>query len=380
MTGSPPSTLSRSLGRPPVKQQAIVDVLRREIFEGVLPPGSRLSTRRDLVIRFGGSLQTVQQALDQLVRERFVEVRGTSGTFVTGRPPNLHDYALIFPAAPFQPEFRRFWTALGNEAKRLNDIPGSARRISAFYGVDGHMDGEDFQRLAGLVQNRRLAGLIFGSSPFKLAGTVLMDQPDIPRVVIGNPSIHYDGIPQIHLDTLSFLRRAFEHLGQKRRRRVGVVCVVELEEAWHREFARQVKSRRMSTRPYWKLELHPALGASIRSIAHLLMNPGQGERPDALIITDDNLVEPITAGLIDAGVRVPEDLEIVAHCNFPWPTPSVVPARRLGFDAREVLSTCLKSIDAQRDARAAGTSPSCDPIVIDARFENEILTPTESLS
>ena len=50
------------------------------------------------------------------------------------------------------------------------------------------------------------------------------------------------------------------------------------------------------------------------------------DRPDALVITDDNLVPAATAGVLAAGRRVPADLEVVAHANFPHVTPSAVPA------------------------------------------------------
>jgi DNA-binding LacI/PurR family transcriptional regulator len=94
-----------------------------------------------------------------------------------------------------------------------------------------------------------------------------------------------------------------------------------------------------------------------------------GERPDGLIVADDNLVEHASAGIVDAMVRVPDDLEMVAHCNFPWPTPSVVKARRLGYDAREVVDACIRLLDRQREHRGQRMSQT-QPIP--ARFEDEL--------
>ena len=105
---------------------------------------------------------------------------------------------------------------------------------------------------------------------------------------------------------------------------------------------------------------------SARNCVHLLMHPGQAERPDALLISNDNLVEHASAGVIAAGVHVPDDLDVVAHCNFPWPAPSVLPVRRLGYDARALLKACIDSIDEQRQGRVPATA------VIPARFENEL--------
>jgi hypothetical protein len=85
-----------------------------------------------------------------------------------------------------------------------------------------------------------------------------------------------------------------------------------------------------------------------------------------LFVVDDNLVESATAGLIAADVKVPSDLHVVAHCNFPWPSPSVLPVKRLGYDIRECLQACIDAIDRQcngdRDVR---------PITVPARFEED---------
>ncbi len=86
--------------------------------------------------------------------------------------------------------------------------------------------------------------------------------------------------------------------------------------------------------------------------AHLLMHPNQRERPDGLIIADDNLVEPAVAGVVAAGVRVGEEADIVAHCNFPLTFNTVAPVTRLGFDARRILNLCIENIERQRRGEA----------------------------
>ena len=83
-------------------------------------------------------------------------------------------------------------------------------------------------------------------------------------------------------------------------------------------------------------------------------------------LVDDNLVEHATAGLIAADVRVPHDLDVIAHCNFPYPPPASTPAKRLGFDARDILDVCVGSIDRQR----AGESPAGTSFVR-AKFDDE---------
>jgi DNA-binding LacI/PurR family transcriptional regulator len=125
------------------------------------------------------------------------------------------------------------------------------------------------------------------------------------------------------------------------------------------------------------LTLEPFLwqGASLshpetaRRLAHLMVRRQQDHPPDALFIGDDNFVEYATAGIIDAGARVGEDLEVVGHCNFPWPTPSAIPLRRLGYDVREFLDVSLKTLQQQRDGQEH------PPYTVPARFEDELTFP-----
>jgi DNA-binding LacI/PurR family transcriptional regulator len=109
-----------------------------------------------------------------------------------------------------------------------------------------------------------------------------------------------------------------------------------------------------------------------RNTVQLLLAGPPRERPDALLIADDNLVEHATAGVIAAGLRAPEDVEIVAHCNFPWPAPSVLPARRLGYDTGELLFVCLGLLERQRRGEAV---PDCTRLA--PRFEDELRTASE---
>lgn len=135
----------------------------------------------------------------------------------------------------------------------------------------------------------------------------------------------------------------------------------------HAYFEAALKKHELETRPYWLqlAQLDGPLAAS--GAVQLLMHSRAAEAFDALLITDENLVEHATSGLLATGVRVPQDVEIVAHCNFPLLAPAALPAQRLGYDAREVMATCIDLIDR---ARAGQKTPALTPIA--ARFEDEI--------
>src|SRR6266849_4564392 len=118
--------------RKSVRQQTIIQRLRKQIVESRFPPGSRLPTRNELEGKFKASLMTVQRALSFLESEGFVCSRGRNGTFVSDYPPHLYCYALVFPHHPAREgHWVRFWTALSHEAARMQHR--SRRKFEFFY-------------------------------------------------------------------------------------------------------------------------------------------------------------------------------------------------------------------------------------------------------
>ena len=79
-------------------QQHVANILRSEIVSGVLPSESRMSTHLQLVDRFGVSALTVQHALNDLIRDRFLYSIPRKGTYVV---PNSVAIPAIGEDEPF---------------------------------------------------------------------------------------------------------------------------------------------------------------------------------------------------------------------------------------------------------------------------------------
>jgi len=56
----------------------------------------------------------------------------------------------------------------------------------------------------------------------------------------------------------------------------------------------------------------------------------------------------------------------VIHANFPSPVPNVLPARRLGYDARTALTFCLELLEEVRQGKPARVR------TVPAVFEDEL--------
>ena len=357
------------VGRPPDRKHQIMRQLRREIVSGALAPGAPFPTREAIISRFGASPGTVNSAVDGLRGEGFIEPRGRQGTFVTLNPPHLTRYAVLFAVNQDTRHWTGYYTALSNvitEANRSAAEPGPT--ISTYSNLHRTWFSRDFRALTEDVVEQRIAGLIFATSPYDLKDTPLVEDDGLPRVAVAAIASDW-WFPTVSLDGASFRKSAVGYLAGLGRKRVAVIGP-------HRsgDWESAIAAQGLETRPYWLHPVNVMAAEAAHGIAHLLTRLPAGDRPDALVVTDDNLLDHVLAGLLAAGVRLPDELAIVAHCNFDGTTTSVLPLARLGYDARRVLSACIGLIDAQR----RGETP--DAITrVPAQFAWEIHPPLENL-
>lgn len=348
-------------GAGPSLAETIAGRLRRDIVRGRLRPGVRLPRRDELARRYAASVVTVQAAVDYLVKEGFVVVGARKhGSFVAERPPHLHHYKLLFP---YDPSYRgEFWRVLRLAARGLSD--GTDREFSFFYGLGGHRDIESYRELVDEVRDERVAGLIFASGAAEFAGTPILDQPGIPRVAIAN-SYELAGIPKLHTDYAGFFDRALDTLLAQGRRRIAVLfgasgdgtaagsetAVAGMSGSILGEFNGCMAARGLSPNPLWTQFCHIWSSLSARHCLQLMLHAGQRERPDGLILADDNFIPAATQGIVDAGVRVPDDLSVVALANFPVGIRAAVPVTRFGFDCKAMLATLAGWVDLLRSGQ-----------------------------
>jgi DNA-binding LacI/PurR family transcriptional regulator len=351
--------------RKAAKQSRVVAKLREEILDGKFGETGRLPTLHQLARRFRVSYLTAQRSVKLLVEEELVETHPRRGTSPNARPPHHARYALVFPHDPADTAslWSRFYSTLVNETRRVEKNLGV--RFDSFYGLDKGRQSQDYARLLESVQTRRVAGIIFTSSPHHLIGTPLLDQPGIPRVAMMGGML-FSNVPTVSFQR-DFFRRALRYLAGRDCARVALL--VQFDQIAPEVFSRLVVDAGLTTKPSWIVPMTPHLVAGARTYVQLLLAVSREERPDALIIADDNYVEPAIEGIKLTGVKVPSELEIVAHTNFPWAGASPLPVARLGYEAAEALRACVRLIDRQR---AGETVPALT--VLPAKFEEELTT------
>jgi DNA-binding LacI/PurR family transcriptional regulator len=117
------------------------------------------------------------------------------------------------------------------------------------------------------------------------------------------------------------------------------------------EFCQEQAARRnMLMPPPWlipDLPSDPARMSLLRHYVYLLLRDAT-YRPDSLVVADDSVLDSVVAGIFDAGLRIGEDLQVVAHCNYPLPKPDQWPVTRVGWPVPTVLDTAFNLLDRQR--------------------------------
>jgi len=345
------------------KHEYILDTLRHEILTKVFPPETRLPTQSELTQRFQVGSGTITKVLQQLTSEGFITAKPKVGTIVLEKLPHLNNIALALPEAKSSnAHWSKYYAALANVATSLQTELN--RPIRILEGVDDPL-GEARRNLMELIRTHQVAGVFFAASPHLLRGTPILEEPGVPRVAFMHPGFS-PGIDTQISGPERLIELALDYLASRGRRRIAMLS--HPYYSWMQDTSIQnlLAVRKMVCPPCWDIAVNLDSPETAQNIMRLMMRPGKSDRPDGLIITNDNLVDDAIAGLVAEGIRVPDDLEVVAHCNFPWPPFKTLPIKRLGLDITALLRCGIDLIDRKRAGK------KIPPVVrIDAVWEDD---------
>ena len=332
---------------PPMRRSRewIEQELRRRIREGQYAPGTRMPPHRQLLRELGASSVTLQHAFDRLVELGYVDPRKARGTFVAARLPHHSTIALVFPDEPGFGSWNRFWATAQRVGEEWSE--GDARFRT--YCIAGQRaDSPGHRKLVADLEDGALAGMVFVNVPFSLSERRIFEV-DVPRVCIGG-----GGQREADLYGASFLgfvagdihERLVRRFHASGRKRLAALTATSASAALQAQFTPLLRKLDMETRPEWWLGLPvtPQGAVSARTVTHLLCSGPARQRPDCLVVCDDNLVPHASAGVLDARLQVPSDLEVACHANFPGPTRSAVDCVRFGTDMYELLRSAIAEL------------------------------------
>lgn len=340
------------------KVEPIVSALREEILSGKREPGSKLPTYDALMEIYGVTRPTIARVLSTLRMQGLVNVQGSRGVFIAERFPHNERYFWVTSEYPGHIEWTTFLATFLDLIERgQTGLPGE---VVPLLGVDGRANNPEYQRLCEVVQEGSAAGLFVMRSP-TTALLPILQEPNLPRAAIWTPLPHA-GLVSLAFDTL--IERACRSIMQGGRR-VAVVSPHEQNLKAASQCLANLGAPRANV-----TELH-VTPVGCESLIKLLME--RRDRPDAVFVTDDNLIQPLLAGLRAAKVRPKRDVYVLAHCNWPRAIGGSEGVDHVGFDVREILWVGKECMEAQRAGEALPQR------IVPARFASELLPETASI-
>ncbi len=323
--------------------QQIIPILRDEI-RTEFKPGDRLCTIAAFARRFEVSFHSVREALSVLEQEGLIERHAGRGTFVCDGQKGRHVGVLveIDLAAPHTSYYYR--RAAAHTVEQLRAAGYSARlytgHASQIEPRPADITSEDFR---DALEHNELAGVITFATPehrfpdwfgsLRAAG--------VP-VVSGGGKLDLEVDALVRPDLSGMVRAGVDYLMKHGRRRIALMAWRSPWEPRNHQAYEFIDDFRVvmaeagiPVNSHWvRDDLPPvAPGAGWEEFREIWMAAGEhGEKPNGLLICDDNLFLGAAMAVLQLGIRVPEDLLIVSHHNQGSGMASPLPVTRLEFN------------------------------------------------
>lgn len=321
----------------------LAERMAKEIRERYLKParpGGRLLPVSQLARELDVSVTTVLEAQRILARNHELEIRHGSGVYVP--EPHGPQWVGIFTAFNIlQPRASSFHLRVPNELGRFLEMNGLRTELY----IGGPMLSEDdppsaCARLMADVDAGRLNGLVMLSCPCTAAWAQWVTALPIPAVGAHTP-FHVD------VSYTGLVHRAVRGLHEQGCSRIAML-------SWAHDvllgpFRDALFDCGLEYHPEWvRDDLHPKLsGAGWEEFREVWS--ARRERPDGILMMDDVLSDEACVAIQELGIRVPDQLRVVAHANkgagrrYPFPvTEALVDPERYAVEMGGLLLRRLR--------------------------------------
>ena len=329
------------------KYEELAGRIREDIVSGKLCEDRKLPPRREFQSEYGVSSITVQKAFDLLREEGFIESRGKTGTYLAPYPPHSHRVGIVYHHPRKHIRRSKFYSRILEQAEKV--AVETPYEFEQYYqvGREGSVGQRETQRLFGDMRDHRLGGVLIGHNvpAFPFPEWPVWKETEMPRIVVQSSPIHPE-FPAIYPVMQGFYGMALDGFLDRGIRRIGVVGSARVANEAKPLLDVELNKRGLSIPAYLRLPISPHDGTAVKNAVDMMMR--LENCPGGLLVTDDNLLDHVGAGILAAGLRVPEDILVISDANFPVPEGSIIPAIHVGFDIHQMVMRCLKCMEQQR--------------------------------
>ena len=269
--------------------------------------GERLPAESKLALQLSVSLTVVREAMALLAQEGVVERRHGSGTYVI----DTRHIALLSELDLSDPRVSPFFIMALQRMRRLLQEKGLSARLYMGHTRHGSRPPDNLTCIEFYedIQRDAIRAVIAVATPPCSDWQEPLRARGVP--VIGSGPYGYDYC--VTVDHGELIRRAVAWLAKRERRRIAMIgggvlyrqacegalreCGCDMEPAW----IRQADSFSFAEGEAWR--------------AFQELWTASEERPDGLIVSEDSIYHEVAMAVLDAGIRVPQQLAVVTHAN-----------------------------------------------------------------
>lgn len=345
------------IGLPAILSQKI-----RETYHAKLPVGDRLPPERTLAEKFEVSLPTLREALAVLAREGWLIRKQGSGNYIS-RPSQTDkhigllvemDYASHFLSSSILALALKIRRCLEEQGKPCKLYFGHRTPSDTDYGMRCPEFLED-------VQKQRLSCVM-------ALAALLSDDWRKPLANQGVPVIGGNSLYEVYLgvDRERWVVDAVAALKAQNKRRVGLIYwggsrpLNPGMRSYQEIFRSALQREGLEFYPQWvRSDLNPSLSGAGWEEFREVWQQDSANRPDAMVITDEVLLEGGLWAAADLNLKLPDDLLIAALTSDFRPSRAWAKILRLEWSVDQVVDRYLHAVTLQ---------PEQYPVRIDIPF------------
>ncbi|TDL71066.1 LacI family transcriptional regulator [Rhodococcus qingshengii] len=228
---------------------------------------------------------------------------------------------------------------------------------------------DELEKCITKIKEKMIKGIIMLSSPANEGLFKQLDVFNIPIVVIGKVDGNYNNIFSVDTDNYHDSYELTKYLIEQGHKRIACLhSPLEYHVSTDRlnGYKACMEDHQLPVRDEWMIDGGYNVETGGLAARKLLL---RGNRPSAVLATDDLKVMSIYKSATELGVSIPQDLSVVGYSNssfIPFMTPSLtsieIPVRKLG----ETGANLLFSIIRNKPEAAASTIIKTEKVIRDS--------------
>jgi len=332
-----------------VLYKKVKEEIKEKIEKKIFKVGDKIPSIRDLCKEFNVSNITIKQAISELIREGYIETRGSKGTYVKSNKNNTKLVATIFQANIKNP-------FIGEIYSGIEKILSIENYHILFLSTDGNIEKET--RYLKEILERGVDGVIISTviSDLNSPSVYLLEEfkkKNIPVIFI---DIKIDGLDFDYVETDNFEAgyEATKYFIEKGHRKIGIILSRNVNTVKER-----LEGYRNALRDYGiefnqlyiKGGMHNLTHEEIGYICGLeLLN--LKDPPTAIFCTSDSIAIGVYKACYEMNLKIPKDVSIIGFDNLNF-TEYLIPSLttvhqekfKIGEEAAKILMLRIKGDD-----------------------------------